>query len=255
MIYDCFTYNGECDLLKIRCEELKGLDVTHVLVESPWTFTGKPKDLKFPEVMSKFNDYNILYIVVEDMPNNGNAWDNERWQRNAITRGIDNAKPDDLVIISDCDEIPNHHAILYYLANGWKESCALRMDMYSYYLNCLQGKGTWDMARIVRKSILDKATPDEIRNAGFQHSINIGGWHFTYQGGVNKIREKLESFSHTEVNTPLLNNEEVLKYKLEHGQSLWSSEPDDLWEFVQIDHTFPQYLQENISQLQHMIKS
>ena len=40
MIWDCFTYNGEDDLVKIRCEELKEFDVTHVLVESNYTFTA-----------------------------------------------------------------------------------------------------------------------------------------------------------------------------------------------------------------------
>ena len=209
--------------------------------------------------MSKFNDYNIVYIVVEDMPNNGDPWQNEVFQRNAIMRGLRNAEDwgGDIIIISDCDEIPRKEVVESFMWTQFgdgKDFAALKMDMYSYYLNCVQGYQSWDRCRIMRRDYLEGKSPNEVRNSGYVHEYENAGWHFSYMGGVEKIQEKLNSFSHQEVNTPLLNNEEVLKYKLEKGQSLWSSEPDDLWEFVEIDHTFPQYLGENQDQFKHMIK-
>ena len=46
MIYDCFTYFNEAEILEIRVNELAPLKPTHVLIESKYTFTGKEKILE-----------------------------------------------------------------------------------------------------------------------------------------------------------------------------------------------------------------
>lgn len=257
MIYDCITYNGEAELLMLRCQELKGLNVCHVIVESTHTFTGKPKDLKFPEILSKLMDFDYHYVVVTDMPNDGNPWNNERHQRDAIHKELAKvmAGMDDVVIIADCDEIVRKSAVEEFIEKGY-DFAALKMDMFSYWLNCRQGVQSWDRARIMTNKYLHfhERTPDKVRNSGYDHTIDNAGFHFSYMGGVERIQDKLNSFSHQECNTPHFNNKETLERKLATGQSLWSDDPTDLWEFVPVDDTFPEYLRNNFEQFKHLIK-
>jgi|ERR1039457_49013 beta-1,4-mannosyl-glycoprotein beta-1,4-N-acetylglucosaminyltransferase len=116
MIYDCFLFANEKECLKIRCEELKEMNITHVLVEATTSFTGNKKELEFDKIKIDFEKYNIIHIIVDDLPNNGDTWENEAFQRNAIMRGLRKCKDDDIVIISDADEIPNKHTIKKYHA-------------------------------------------------------------------------------------------------------------------------------------------
>jgi beta-1,4-mannosyl-glycoprotein beta-1,4-N-acetylglucosaminyltransferase len=244
MIYDCFIFNQEQELLDIRMNELRDLPVIHVIVEATHTFTG----IKKPQIRPITGE-RIRHIIVEDMPNNGNTWDNETHQRNAIMRGLHGLNGDDIVIISDCDEIPKAYCVNQYRPEYGM--VALQMDMYSYYLNCLQGRQSWNMARIMPYNYLMSRTPDLVRRSGFLMTIYEAGWHFTFQGGVYKMMEKFRSFSHQEEGTQRLNNQEILERKMELGESLWS---DHKWEFVTIDDRFPDYIRNNPTKFKHMIR-
>ena len=109
-IYDCFTFYNEFELLELRLESLWDVVDRFVIVESNKTFTNKPKEYNF---IARQNDYRkyfpkIRYVVENDrVPYNGTGdWSIEINQRNAIMRGIQDAQPDDLIFISDLDEIP-----------------------------------------------------------------------------------------------------------------------------------------------------
>jgi len=246
-IFDCFTFFQELDLLKIRCEELKELDITHVLVEAPTTFTGNKKALHFHENRKHFSNYNIHQFNAH-LPNNGNAWDNEKAQRNGIIMALSmmRAEDDDIVIISDLDEIPKAEVIKNYAPDD--ELTALKIDTYRYYLNCLEGKQNWIMPRICKFKYLKDKTPDDVRNSGYEHTIGNAGWHFSYIGSEQDVRYKIESFSHTELNTDEFKDK--LNYKMDTCQSLFG---DDFWQVVDIDDNLPKYIRDNQQEFQHII--
>ena len=81
-----------------------------VIVESNKTHTNKPKDYNFLKRSEEFRKYfpKIRYIAENDpVPFNGvGDWSIENHQRNTIARGLADAEPDDLIFISDLDEIP-----------------------------------------------------------------------------------------------------------------------------------------------------
>jgi len=248
MIYDCFTYNGERDLLKIRCEEMKGLDVQHILVESTHTFTGIPKEITFNEFDREFIHFPIRQIIVDDMPNTGNPWDNEKHQRNAIIRGLITVPDDAICIISDVDEIPRASALLAITELG-EGITALRMDKFGYYLNCLEGVQSWERARMCEVGYVKSFSPDYVRNSGYEHEILNAGWHFSWMGGPEVMKRKLDSFSHQECNTQKLRD--ALEHKYQTGESLWG---DDHWLFVKVDEAFPEYVFRHQNVLSHLIK-
>ena len=84
-----------------------------VLVEANSTFSGKSKPLTFLHDKKRFTDYlpKIRHVIVEDSPNLGDAWENERFQRDALIRGFNGLhpplRPSDLIVGSDVDEVPD----------------------------------------------------------------------------------------------------------------------------------------------------
>ncbi|MGN1154117.1 MAG: hypothetical protein ACI4S3_08815 [Candidatus Gastranaerophilaceae bacterium] len=96
MIYDCFTFFNELDLLEIRLNILNDVVDKFVLVEATKTFTGQDKPLYYNDNKEKFSAFNakIIHVVVDDYPSIGleTAWGYENWQRNCISRGLNNAK-------------------------------------------------------------------------------------------------------------------------------------------------------------------
>ncbi len=250
MIYDCFLYNGEKECLQTRCEELKELNVTHVLIESCFTFSGKSNTLKYWD-FSNLYSYNIKPFLFNNMPNNGNAWDNESAQRNYILKALETlgAKDDDVVVISDADEIPSYKAVNSY--NADIGLAALSMDLYYYYFNCLGGKQQWPAAKICLYKHLKTHTPQGIRESGYGDLINNGGWHFSYLGDVDSIVNKLESYSHTEFDTEEIKGRNRIEQKIKNGESLVNN---NKFTFIELDESFPQYIVENKDKYSHLIK-
>ena len=106
-IYDCFMYWDEDLILDLRFNILNKYVDKFVIVESNKTWQNNHKDLKFD--IKKFKNFKdkIIYIPVKNMPEGKNPWVRENFQRNCINLGLKEADPDDLIIISDIDEIPN----------------------------------------------------------------------------------------------------------------------------------------------------
>lgn len=256
MIFDCFLYNNEKELLEIRVNEFaKCKDpVTHILVEAAYTFSGLPKPLHFESIKEEYANWPIMSVTIERFPETENAWDREKYQRNMIQGALRilNTADDAIVIISDVDEIISHKSVDEYKASdGFK---ALILDKFGYYLNCLEGKQTWNRARIMPYSYLADKTPEEVRNSGYPAQIDNAGWHWSWLGGVDRIVEKFYSFSHQELNNDRYNDRNKLARKLESGQSLWTDDEADKWQFVDIDSSFPDHLVFNIQKFNHLIK-
>jgi len=254
MIYDCIIFNNELELLELRVNELYNCReaVTHVLVESKYTFTGKEKKLHYADVNERFKDYPIVSISL-DKEIDGTPWDREKFQRNSIMGGLKLLCPSDkaIVIISDADEIPSHKAVDSFKRED--KFASLMMNKYGYYLDCLEGSQSWNRARIMTYDYLKDKTPEEVRNSGYDTVIPHGGWHWSWLGGVDRVIDKFNSFSHQELNIDKFTNREKLIKKLETGQSLWTDREDDKWRFVDIDNSYPEYLLHNIDKFKHLI--
>lgn len=243
MIYDCILYNGEKDLLEIRLNEMSLCNdwVTTIIVEANKTHTGWEKPLYFEEHKKYFEKHkNIMYFVVDDMPN-GIPREREAHQRNAIMKALNFncPKDDDIVIIADVDEIPRAKQVNKFLSS--MEFSALIMDKYAYFLNCLESEQSWDRARICTFKYLRNKTPEEVRNSGYDFSINDAGFHWSWV--IDPLR-KLESFSHTELNT-----QENIE-RIERKENVWN---DDKFKMIDINLSHPEYLFKNQDKFAHLI--
>jgi hypothetical protein len=183
-IFDCFIFYNEIEILKLRLHELYNSIDYFVICESTVTFRGKPKPLFFREQRHQFGQFmdKIIHIVVEDMPavsteagstvvgdHDQTVWGREHYQRNAIKRGLDRASLEDIVIISDCDEIIRPDTIDILRANSGY--FLLDMPMYQFFYNmCAQDSG-WKKP-FAYSYYLDDKIPDY--NFNRTHEITSG---------------------------------------------------------------------------------
>jgi beta-1,4-mannosyl-glycoprotein beta-1,4-N-acetylglucosaminyltransferase len=267
-IYDCFTYNNEDLLLSLRLETLNPCVDKFVIAESPFTHTGKPKPLYFdPSRFGKFAD-KIIHLVVEDMPlNPGDSWANEMHQRNALERGLTDARPSDWVIISDVDEIPHPDAIARY--RPWNLYGTFIQKLYCYFFNNLavQAQRATEPRWWVRSKITTLAhlreffgTPQNLRiykpEPGFRGALkqlhrkirhqrlHDGGWHFSWLMTPEEMIKKMESFAHTEFDQPHLKSLDAIRSAIHENRDILGK--GERFRLTTIDDSFPPYLMKNL---------
>ncbi len=252
MIYDCFPFFNELDLLEIRFRLLNEIVDKFVIIESNRTFSLNKKKLFFLENKNRFKKYEnkIIHIVVEDTPAlfnkffipkpkslfwrllhkkriTLNAHDIDSFQRNMVVEGLSNCKDEDIIILSDVDEIPNPK-ILSQIDPG-DNRYALEMQNFCYYLNGRlfeknNAPVNWIGSSIVKyknfRSFHAEAREARIltvSDATSYKKIENGGWHFGYLGGLKKIQYKIQSAAHIELDTKDFNNESNINKHIIEG--------------------------------------
>lgn len=228
-IYDCFTYDGE-ELLGLRLRLLWDVVDFFVIVEAEVTFTGLKKNLKFRPDEFEWAMSKIRYLKLgeKDFLGCKTPWDRERLQRNYLAAGLFDASPEDIVIISDVDEIVSpEHIPIFISSNEYVTFELLMLYFYCNYL-CIT-EPLWHHAIAVRADFAMKFSFEDIRSRnpniflGFKEKIiNICGWHFSYLGGIDKINEKLDRFSHQEFNTKKYKNKKSQIEKIFKGQDIYN---------------------------------
>lgn len=261
MIYDTFLFFNELDLLEIRLNILNDCVDKFVLVEARQTFTGKDKPLYYAENKERFAQWNdkIIHYVIDEIteeewnkakqsPNVGageHFWVREFAQKECILKALTGCKDDDIIFVSDLDEIWNPDTILLRDLRMNPELGMIFRPLqtaYHYYLNNRsdQDVNGWVGTRYGTYKTLKKLGVNHFRNKE-NISVNLpyGGWHFTYQGGEQAIKDKVEAFSHQEYNTPEIKS--MIKSKMfvnedfvNRGFKLWKDESE-----------LPKYLIEN----------
>lgn len=240
MIYDCFMFYNELDILEIRLEELYPVVDRFIIVEGSRTFQGAPKPQLGWENSERYEKYSdkISWCLVNTWPNTGSPWEREFHQRNMIKHFLerDDMKYDDTVIISDADEIPRREVVKTY--SGLPDVTTLRLDAFFYGLNV---KADYQHnVRMVRWDYLNRTTPQEVRTGASDIYINNAGWHFSYLGDIDFIMNKLKSYSHVEFSS--LDRGDIEQAVKDH-RAFWMR---DEFSVVDIDHTWPHAVVEDL---------
>ena len=273
-VYDCFSFFNEFDVLEIRLNELSSVVDYFVIVESTRTFMKKEKPLLFDISDPRFIKFKekIIHIVVDDFPNFfthwriPKCWDYENHQKNAVERGLVNAMPDDIIIVSDLDEIPNPKKILKNFSR--QEPVVFQQRFFYYFLNyvitdappesCLVQKNNmiyWRGSVMVRKR--DFTSFREIRNLRndpIHYEEEEGGWHFSYIGGIESIIYKLKSFSHAKEAKKILHDiddKEKITEIIMSGHDIFNR--NMFFKALPLTEPFPQYMLDNIQKYEKLL--
>jgi|TARA_B110000046_G_C12934957_1_gene373161 beta-1,4-mannosyl-glycoprotein beta-1,4-N-acetylglucosaminyltransferase len=222
-------YFDEEQILELRLNVLDEKVDFFVIVESIYNHRGDKRDLLFNK--NKFLKFSkkIIYLVSEEIPKNVepinenedkkekdrkyimNAIYRENAQRNLISKGIKNANKDDLIMISDVDEIPKLESLD--LKSIKNEIFIFKQHMFHYKYNLVLPNFKWTGTKAIKKknlispqwlrNIKDKKYPyyriDIIFSKKKYTNLKIiddGGWHFTNIKTPKMIRHKFKSYLH-----------------------------------------------------------
>ncbi len=277
-IFDSFRFFNELELLDIRFNLLYDLVDHFVITECPYTIMGKEKPLYYLENKDRFAKFNdkVVHDVMEDIPDDfsdyiekrkyhtpyGNTdlncgkcyidipirYQRDIYARNYTAYSIEKAgvKDDDVVITSDADEIINP---LIVEDLDWFDPsnhyAALQRTFY-YKLNLLREEN-WMGSRICTWNTLKDISVDQLRQSHPQsYKVETGGWHWSYFGGVENYKAKLEACADSH------HGSEDAAEKIEQG--LDPVGRGTKYNSVPLDDTFPKYILENQEKYSEFIK-
>lgn len=269
--FDCFTFFNELDLLEFRLKLLDPFVDYFVIAESNVTHSGKEKPYYFQEHRERYAPWmhKIIHIPAvqdtsgmtfgtDDKYNPGSdAWKLENGHRNFLSSANSRIMDDDRVIISDLDEIPNPYVLNK--AGCPAEPMALSQLFHYYFLNCQNtGYERWWKGSIVCSGAQFKAVPPQHfrDNRNEYASIPHAGWHFSFLGGVEKIRLKIQSFAHREfARDKYLSDENILK-AMERGEDVFRR-PGVKYKFYPLEYYAPflRNLMREYPAMLHLVKT
>lgn len=256
-LYDCFQFFNEYDLLEIRLELLYDHIDYFVISETNRTHSNNPKPYYFEENKHLFEKYmdkiihikseypeDILHFVKKDASTAYNRqynrisdiYDKEEsegelkmhptfcrdfLQREFIKFGLLDCQDDDLIMVSDLDEIPNPDVVKIIKEKRLTEHCVMQ-DCYYYYINIL-AHTNWYGNYIVEYSKTKDVSLTHLRNDRVGYiKLDKSGWHFSFMGGIDRVINKLESYAHQEFNQQGL-KDMVLSRINQNKDILWRS--------------------------------
>ena len=228
-IFDCFMFFDEEQILDLRLNVLNEIVDFFVIVESIYNHKGEKRELVFDK--NKFNKFKdkIIYLVHDEIPKqietiNQNDSENEKnrkyimnavyrenSQRNFISQGIKEAKKNDIILISDVDEIPKFENInIHEITN---KIIMFKQNMFHYKYNLVLPNFKWTGTKAVRKKNL--ISPQWLRNTKDRNYpiyridtffskkkysnikiIEDGGWHFSNIKTPEMLNHKFKSYLH-----------------------------------------------------------
>ena len=265
-IFDCFQYFNEDHIADLRFNILDEYVDFFVIVESTVNHQGQTRKLHFDKNKYKKFQNKIVYIEVDDTPDNikkphtGGESLVEQHQRNSIMKGLNKSQDNDLIILSDVDEIPDLNKLKVFDKDKY---AVFSQKMFMYKLNLLNlNENNWHGSKICLKKNLK--SPQWLRNLKFKkypfwridkqknlQIIDNGGWHFAYLQDVKNISKKIKSFAHGEFNKAEIVSEKNIELKINQGEDVLGR--GYKIKKIEIDSSYPKYIINNKDKLKNWI--
>ena len=297
-IIDTFLFFNELDLLDIRLKVLHKYVDFFLIVEARQTFSGKPKPLFYQENKNRFSRFKdkIIHYVIEDTPNDFGdfyppssiftKWDfsyphksngiplnelnitfqREVFQRDSIITPLSKiAFSEDIILLSDLDEIPDPKKIQIAISMLPQDSHVnFEMSWFMYYLNskCMK---KWYGTRLFRFKYLANKSLDLLRYHLEDKNKQIGpvimesGWHFSFLGGEEKIKEKLDAYDYQGRRSRIFLK--ILDIFFPHRINKILKRNADIFgagrnfEIVDVKKEFPDYILNNLKKYPNLFKN
>ena len=260
-LYDCFMYFDEDVILDLRLHTLDEYVDTFVIAEATRDHAGKEKKLNFDiKNFSKFKD-KIKYLVIDDLPihvkSTKKNWASnhlrDQYQRNSLEQGFKSCDENDLIMISDIDEIPDPLKLTEFKIEN-RYACFIQKNFQSK-LNLLNiTDKNWMGTKICQKKYLK--SPQWLRNIKTKKKpfwkfykpkqpqlIFDGGWHFSFLKKPKDIAIKIKSYSHQEFYKDDFIDEVKIAQRIKNRQDIFDRNIN--YEKIEIDESFPKYIINN----------
>lgn len=249
-IYDVFYFFNELDLLEIRLNILDDYVDYFVIIESTESFSGLPHKLCYEENKERFDKWKdkIIYYIVDDFPkdstllemakNNSNVgegehyWIREFYQKESATKAITLLGDNDIVFVSDLDEIWNPLRLKELTDFTRSKIIRPKQLAYYYYLNnrCSENNG-WTGTIVTKYETIKDNCLNDLRTRSKTKFTEVasGGWHFGFMGGIEGAMKKLTEWQHPEYMNWIPTLEERIKKNTDYRgrkYKYWKDESD-----------------------------
>ncbi len=255
-VYDCFQYFNEDHIVDLRFNILNDYVDYFVVSESTKNHQGEDKKINFnSKNFPKFKN-KIKHVVadykgsISSEKHTGGESPVEQHQRNYLLEGIKDASPEDLIILSDSDEIPDLSKISEINKN--KKFIAFSQKMFMYKLNLQNlNESNWIGSKITKKKYI--SSMQVLRGLKFKKypfwrldkrdlQIIEGGWHFSFMQTPSQILNKVKSYSHGEFYSENLTEEEI-EMKILNNKDIFNRGFE--LKKIELDKSFPKHILEN----------
>lgn len=268
-VSDLVLFSTELDWLEVRLHTHSPYVDFLVIIESPTTFTNKPKPLHLHENWERYKDFHsrIIYKVVEDPIISVRRWDHEDSLRNVLLREVFSglrgksqaAHKDDVLIVSDMDELIKPGAMLLMRHCDFPKRLTLRSHFYYYSFQWLHRGEQWahPQATTFERSIESTLAPHDLRMdllgpgllpfAAFSRWWNRAtlwnaGWHCSSCfSTIGEMRTKMHSFSYQGWNTEENREAKAIVHRVRNGLDLFGR-PDQVYDRIEDNGDVPPYV-------------
>lgn len=251
---------NELDVLEIRLAELDEVVDVFVLVEATSTHSGIPRDLVWLEHRDRFAPWldKIRYAPIDFPPHLNAEWHREAWQREYCGWLLAGLGMDDIVMISDLDEIPRASTVTDVVEGAFEIPCSISFPIHPYRLDW-----KWDQLEdgFCRCTFVRGSALRPRRDGGFDgvheqvvsaHRFSyVGeyGWHFSYIGSEEQIITKAESIADAWVKGTV--SEQHARESIRTGRDLFGR-PQRTSSRVAIED-LPRHVAENRERFAHLL--
>lgn len=260
---DCFSFNGEFDVLELRLNILNDVVDEFIICEGDETTAGTPKVRYFESQKERYAKWlpKIKYHIFSPysdplmrtfaanylpIPQEQHWWHREFIQKESMRYAMTHLRDEDRVFVGDVDEIWDP-TLIY--PPGRSE---LIQTVFTYWLD---NKSTeyWTGTSVmnygdIRQNTLDNLRAyDESRKAMWAPKMKAG-WHFTNIGGAEFVKRKIRSYAHQEFNNETFLNQVDARIAANQdylGRDFVLGVDESEW---------PKYLKEHRGQYAHLCK-
>lgn len=268
-IYDLTLMSNELDWLEIRLHTLSAYVDYFVVIESPTTFTGKPKPLHLKDNWDRFKAFHekIIYREVRDPVDSSRVWDHEDFLRDALLKAVfptlvstpAAASYGDVLIVNDMDEIARPETIALLRICQFPSRLTLASDFYYYSFQWRHQGSQWlgPHATIYQGSAT--ISPNDLRQGllgdGWvpitafyrwrdRRTLWNAGWHCSSCfATVEEILVKMGAFSHKPLNTIENRNPLTIIHRVRNGLDLFGR-ADQIFTRIEDNPDVPPYILE-----------
>jgi|APCry1669191860_1035381.scaffolds.fasta_scaffold00066_22 hypothetical protein len=258
-IIDTTLFWNEFDILELRLAQHYDYVDKIVIVECDRTYSGLYKGFTLETQLNRYTKWwdKVQHIKVSNSPTYSNPWDNEHWQRDHMMIGWQDVGKDDVILLSDLDEIVRPEAFEY-IRNTNYDLYGLFMPAFYFKFNYVDAKPDWHYkvwGRAFRggpyiaghRMRYTNDIPGRSRIA-----LHHAGWHFGWMGDENFAKYKVKSFSHNEYNQPhVIENFNIEKHISDGTDHI---RPHNVtWHTVNLDEYFPKIILDNKEKYANLI--
>lgn len=234
MVYECFYFHNELELLDLKFHNLDGVVDKFVIVEAPLDNMLVPKPLYYWDNRKKFEEFQdkVIHILCKpDDPAITEPYYRFLERVNQLYRGLTDCRDDDIILFTDPDLILKNDIVEKAKRMLPMTGCAeLLSDWFAYYMDFLYPNEQYHFTRAAYHRNID----DVYKWVQPVVSIPHAGYHFSKLGGVDTILENLKGYPHQELNNGYTSSKEVLLKKMEDGVG-W----DDMGAHKRVMRTIP----------------